>query len=184
MESCISMHFSGWWLSQLLWKIWKSIGMMIIASIWKNKSHVPVTTNQLWIHSQWTTAILKSEGGGQKTCSSTTSMVGIQVAPPKLPVAFSVVNWHDKRSDHGIQHAKSPNQNCWVAGNCSWAHNVGGKTIMIHPFRNGLHHLSMVKKRGWDGHGELTHTEPLRVGIQPQQLQLWISTHVHEQNKY
>ena len=28
-----------------LWKIWKSIGM-IIPNIWENKSHVPVTTNQ------------------------------------------------------------------------------------------------------------------------------------------
>ena len=31
--------FTGWWF-QPLWKIWKSVGM-IIPNIWKNKSHVP-----------------------------------------------------------------------------------------------------------------------------------------------
>ena len=36
---------SGWWF-ETLWKIWKSIGMSI-PNIWKNKSHVPVTTNQI-----------------------------------------------------------------------------------------------------------------------------------------
>ena len=30
---------TGWWC-QSLWKIWKSVGM-IIPNIWKNKSHVP-----------------------------------------------------------------------------------------------------------------------------------------------
>ena len=31
-----------------IWKIWKSVGMMI-PNIWENQSHVPVTTNQpLW----------------------------------------------------------------------------------------------------------------------------------------
>ena len=30
---------TGWWI-QPLWKIWKSVGM-IIPNIWKNKSHVP-----------------------------------------------------------------------------------------------------------------------------------------------
>ena len=30
-----------------LWKIWKSIGM-IISNLWENTSHVPVTTNQLF----------------------------------------------------------------------------------------------------------------------------------------
>ena len=35
--------YTGWWF-QPLWKVWKSIGM-IIPNIWENKSHVPVTTN-------------------------------------------------------------------------------------------------------------------------------------------
>ena len=39
--------FPGWWF-QPLWKIWKSIGM-IISDIWKNKIHVPVTTNQFLV---------------------------------------------------------------------------------------------------------------------------------------
>ena len=38
-------YLPGWWF-QFIWKIWKSIGM-IIPNIWENKSHVPVTTNQL-----------------------------------------------------------------------------------------------------------------------------------------
>ena len=37
---------SGSWF-QSLWKIWKSIGM-IISSTWKNISHVPVTTNNIY----------------------------------------------------------------------------------------------------------------------------------------
>ena len=35
---------TGWWF-QSTWKIWKSLGM-ISPNTWKNKSHVPVTTNQ------------------------------------------------------------------------------------------------------------------------------------------
>ena len=38
-------NIPGWWF-QPLWKIWKSIGI-IIPNIWKSKSHVPVTTNQI-----------------------------------------------------------------------------------------------------------------------------------------
>ena len=40
---------SGWWL-QPLWKIWKSIGM-IIPNIWKVIKLMFQTTNQLWLES-------------------------------------------------------------------------------------------------------------------------------------
>ena len=33
-------YYTGWWLSLPLWKIYESIGMIII-NIWKNTSHVP-----------------------------------------------------------------------------------------------------------------------------------------------
>ena len=41
-------HITGWWFEPL-WKIWKSVGM-IVPNIWKNNPNVPVTTNQyrLW----------------------------------------------------------------------------------------------------------------------------------------
>ena len=40
--------YTAWWFFTLpLWKIWVSqLGWLYIPNIWKNKSHVPVTTNQ------------------------------------------------------------------------------------------------------------------------------------------
>ena len=41
-------NITGWWLSLPLWKIWKSIGI-IIPNIWKNKKMFQAT-NQFMIH--------------------------------------------------------------------------------------------------------------------------------------
>ena len=43
----ISDYISGWWFEPL-WKIWKSIGM-IIPNIWDNAKNGNQTTNQLWV---------------------------------------------------------------------------------------------------------------------------------------
>ena len=42
----ISMIITYDWWFHHLWKIWKSMEMMTFPTEWKNKSHVPVTTNQ------------------------------------------------------------------------------------------------------------------------------------------
>ena len=46
--------FSGWWLSLPLWKIWKSVGMImnhIYMETWKSCSKPP--TSSEWFFSQW-----------------------------------------------------------------------------------------------------------------------------------
>ena len=49
---------SGWSFHPL-WKIWKSVGMIIL-NIWENKSHVPVTTNlSVWSIYQLNMVIFK-----------------------------------------------------------------------------------------------------------------------------
>ena len=42
--------WSGWWLTYLSekYEFVSSIGMMTLPTEWENKSHVPVTTNQIW----------------------------------------------------------------------------------------------------------------------------------------
>ena len=54
-HGCEKKHMAGWWF-QFLWKIWYSqLGWLFkicgkirtVPNIWKNKSHVPVTTSQM-----------------------------------------------------------------------------------------------------------------------------------------
>ena len=97
---------TGWWF-QPLWKIWvRQLGWLfhIIPNIWKNKSHVPVTTNQNMNQqpvNPWRLASLppcRSQRHHRTSAESTLPIPG-DGAVPRLGDHPFTENW----SDHKIQ---------------------------------------------------------------------------------
>ena len=79
-------HLSGWWF-QPLWKIWKSIGI-IIPNTWENKSHVPVTTNTFELVQDFAPLQLRTAGPiGRATLWSGSAPSGPQRWPGRRPWA-------------------------------------------------------------------------------------------------